>query len=184
MQLLTRKFTVTEYEKMGEAGILATDNKVELIEGEIIKMSPIGLKHIATVNRLTNIFPEIFGQKVIVSVQNSIQLNNYSQPEPDVVLLKYRKDFYETKRPTSDDILLLIEVSDSTLKYDQEVKLPLYAESKLNEVWLVNLIDDCLEVYRNPKGKKYQQISILDKENTISCLAFPEINVNISDFFS
>lgn len=184
MQLLTRKFTVEEYQQMAELGILTAQEKVELIEGEIIKMSPIGLKHIATVNRLTNSFVNIFREKVIVSVQNPIELNNYSQPEPDVVLLKYVKDFYETKRPTPDDILLLIEVSDSTLKYDQDVKLPLYAQSKLNEVWLVNLIDHCLEVYRNPKGQKYQQINILDKQNTISCLAFPEININISDFFS
>lgn len=184
MELLTRKFTVNEYEKMGETGILTSEDKVELIKGEIIKMSPIGLKHLATVNRLNKFFYFNFPEMIIVGVQNSIELNDNSQPEPDVVLLKYRQDFYQKKRPSVEDILLLIEVSDSSLKYDQEIKLPLYAENNIEEVWLINLIDDCVEVYRNPKGKKYQQINILDQENTISCVAFSEITINISDFFN
>lgn len=184
MQVLTKKFTIDKYEKMIDCGILTEQDKVELIKGEIIEMSPIGLKHIATVIRLTNILPSLFGEKTLISVQNSIQLNDDSQPEPDVVCLKNRSDFYETKRPTPEDILLLIEVSDSSLKYDQEIKLPLYAESGVNEVWLVNLNNDTLEVYKKPHNKTYQQEEILSKKDQVSCLAFPQLIINVSDFFN
>lgn len=118
MKLLTKKFTIDPYEKMIEREIFTPQDKLELINGEILEMSPIGLKHATTVIRLSNVFPLLFQDKALVSVQNSIILSDYSQPEPDLVLLKKRDDFYEQKRSTSDDIFLLIEVSDSTLKYD------------------------------------------------------------------
>lgn len=179
MQLLTKKFTVETYEKMIKGEIFTPQDKVELINGEIVEMSPIGLKHATTVIRLTNLFPLFFQDKALVSVQNSIILNDYSQPEPDLVLLKNREDFYEQKRPSSEDIFLLIEVSDSTLKYDQEIKLPLYAENHIQETWIINLNNSSIEVYRQPENNFYQQQKILTKKDKISCLAFPEIEINI-----
>lgn len=179
MQLITRKFNVDEYHKMAKIGILTAKDRVELIQGEIIPMSPIGLKHAACVNRLNRLFYQKLGEQIIVSVQNSIQLDNYSEPQPDIVILKFRPDFYENKIPQPADIELLIEVSDSTIKYDQEVKLPLYAESNIPETWIINLNNKTLEVYRQPQDKQYldQQKNI----QAISPLAFPKIILTIHD---
>ncbi len=183
MQLLTKKFTQNNYEKMIDSGILTPFDQVELIRGEIIEMSPIGLKHSATVIRLTNFLPSLLENKALISVQNSVQLDNYSQPEPDVVLLKKKEDFYATKRPTPSDILLLIEVSDSSLKYDQEIKIPLYADNKIEEVWIINLNNDTIEVYRYPEENFYQQRQILTKKENISCLAFSQISIAVTNLF-
>lgn len=119
MKLLTKKLTVNTYEKMLEREIFNPEERLELIEGEIIEMLPIGLKHVTTVIRLTNILSRLFQDQALLSVQNSIILNDYSQPQPDVVFLKKRDDFYAQHLPMVEDIFLLIEVSDSTLKYDQ-----------------------------------------------------------------
>ena len=181
MQVITRKFNVNEYRKMAETGILTPEDRVELIGGEIIAMSPIGRKHAAAVNRLTNLFPQLLGNKVIVSVQNSIRLDNYSEPQPDIVLLKPSSDFYESKIPEAEDIYLLIEVADSTIKYDQEIKLPLYAESNINELWIVNLNNQTLEVYRQPQDKNYLEQH--KNVQSISPLAFPNITLTINDIF-
>ena len=176
----TRKFNTENYEQMFKSGILTPQDKVELIRGEIIEMSPIGLKHAATVIRLTNFLPLLLGNKVLISVQNPVQLNDYSQPEPDLAILENRDDFYLAKRPTIKDIILLIEVADSSIKYDKEIKLPLYAENKVQETWIINLNNDTIEVYRQPKNNFYQQIQILTKTEEISCLAFPEIIIPIT----
>lgn len=191
MKLLTKKFTINTYEKMLEREIFNPDERLELIEGEIIEMSPIGLKHATTVIRLTNILSRLFQDQALLSVQNSIILNDYSQPQPDVVLLKKRDDFYAQHLPMVDDIFLLIEVSDSTLKYDQEIKLPIYAENKVNEVWIINLNKDAIapnqsliEVYRHPQNNYYQQRQIFTKKDTISCLAFPEIAIEVNQLIS
>lgn len=184
MKLLTKKFTVNTYEKMLEKEIFTPQDRLELINGEIIEMSPIGLQHATTVIRFTNIFPLFFQNKALVSVQNPITLNDYSQPEPDLVLLKSRDDFYEQKRPTAEDIFLLVEVSDSTLKYDQEIKLPIYAQNNIMETWIINLNNHSVEVYRQPKNGHYQQVQIFTKKDTISCLAFPEIILKINQLIS
>ncbi|MGK7939576.1 MAG: Uma2 family endonuclease [Crocosphaera sp.] len=181
MQVITRKFNVNEYHRMAETGILTPEDRVELIRGEIIAMSPIARKDAAALNRLTNLFPPLLGNKAIVSVQNSIKLDNYSEPQPDLVLLKPRSDFYESKIPEAEDIYLLIEVSDSTITYDQQIKLLLYAESNINEVWIVNLNNKTLEVYRQPQNKVYleQQKNV----KSIAPLAFSDITLNINDIF-
>ncbi|MGK7932111.1 MAG: Uma2 family endonuclease [Microcystaceae cyanobacterium] len=164
---------------MAEIGILTPQERVELIRGEIIPMSPIGLKQAACVNRLTNLFPNLLGNQIIVTVQNPIQLDDLSQPQPDIILLKHRDDFYENKVPQPSDVYLLIEVSDSPLNYDQTVKLPLYAENQIPEVWIVNLNHKTLEVYRQPKDKKYQD----QKKNVqvISPFIFPDVTLSIQD---
>ncbi|WP_330205281.1 Uma2 family endonuclease [Cyanobacterium sp. Dongsha4] len=185
MQLLTRKFTIEQYHRMGETNIFHPEERLELIKGKIVPMSPLGLKHMTTVNRLTNLFYRHLLDKALISVQNSIQLDNYSEPQPDLVVAKLRDDFYATKPIQPDDICLLIEVSDSTIKYDQEVKIkiPLYAENKIQEVWLVNLNDDILEIYTQPEDNFYQNLQKLNKQKIISPLSFPDLKINLSDIF-
>jgi Uma2 family endonuclease len=164
---------------MAEVGILNPNDRVVLIQGEIIPMSPIGLKHAATVKRLNSFLTYQLQNLAIIGVQDPIQLNNSSEPQPDIVLLKPRSDFYENQIPQPQDIYLLIEVSDSTIKYDQEVKLPLYAESKISEVWIINLNNNTLEVYRQPEDKQY-----LDQQKNIQSIspgAFPEMTLTIDD---
>lgn len=181
MQLITRKFNIDEYHKMAETGILTPEDQVELIQGEIITMSPIGTRHAACVNRLANLFPRLLGDRGIISVQNPIRLNNYSEPQPDLVVLNYRPDFYENKIPQPTEINLLIEVSDSTLKYDQDIKLPLYAQSNISEVWIVNLNNNTLDVYRQPQGKQY--LTHQKSVQSISPLAFLDITLRMNDIF-
>lgn len=183
MQLLTRKFTVKQFHQMAEAEIFYPQERLELIKGEIVKMSAIGLKHATTVNRLNNLFHQNLLGKVIVSVQNSIQLDDYSEPQPDVVLLKFREDFYAHQLPQPEDILLLIEVSDSSLKYDREVKIPLYAQNNIQESWLVNVNNQTVEVYRKLKNNQYQSLQILTYQQSVSPIKFSGLTINVTDIF-
>ncbi len=121
----TREFTVDEYQRMVEAGILQEDDIVELIEGEIVAMAPIGSLHAACVNRLPRLFAEIFGAEAIVSVQNPVTVGDYSEPQPDISLLKYRPDFYASRHPRPEEIYMVVEVADSSLAFDREIKVPL-----------------------------------------------------------
>lgn len=180
MQLATHKFTADQYQKMGEAGIFHPEARLELIEGEILVMSPIGLKHAATVNRLATLLVPPLTERAIVSVQNSIRLNDYSEPQPDVVLLQPRTDFYENQIPQPDDVLLLIETADSSLRYDRTMKAPLYAENNIQEFWLVNLPDQILERYSQPQAKAYTEQQTLTRDQTISPLAFPDLTLNLT----
>src|SRR5947209_5701739 len=141
-------FNIEDYHKLIDAKILKEDDHVELINGEIISMTPIKSRHSGGVNRITNIFCWKLGNRVVVSVQNPVQLNNYSEPEPDITILKSRDDFYTNSHPVASAVLLLIEVSDTSLDYDRDTKLPLYANSLIPEVWIRNIKDDLLEVYR------------------------------------
>lgn len=155
---LARKlWSIEEYERMIEQGILTKDNRVELIRGEIVEMAPIGLRHAACVSRLEEIFHEMLGRRVNVSVQNPIMLPNNSEPEPDLALFKRREDHYESRRPTEHDALLVVEVTDSALVTDRMDKVPLYAEAGISEVWLVNLDEGVLEVYADPIAGVYSE---------------------------
>lgn len=147
--------TVDEYFRMGERGVLAPEARVELIEGEIIDMSPIGPPHASKTNRLNRIFADAFGSRVIVSVQNPIVLGDLSAPQPDIVLLKPRDDFYEAMHPEADDVLLLVEIADSSLSHDRDRKLPLYARFGIAEVWLIDVEGRHMDVHRDPDGGRY-----------------------------
>ena len=179
LSLITRKFTVEEYEKMTTQGIIKPDEKVELIRGEIIKMSPMGTRHASSVDRLIQLFYQKLGQKIILRVQNPIRLNNNSQPEPDLSLLIPRSDFYVAAYPCPQDIYLIIEVSDSTLDYDRYTKIPLYAEANIKEVWIINLKEECLEVYRHPLHDSYQAIQKYYRGESIFIESFPEIELTL-----
>lgn len=183
VQLLRRKFTVQQYHQMCESGILTEDDRVELIRGEIIEMSPIGTKHAACVNRLVNLLVQLLGKSAIIAPQNPVLLNNKSEPQPDVALLQPRDDFYETAHPQPQDIFLLIEVADSTVMYDREEKIPLYAEANIREVWLVDINAQIVEVYQQPTGAGYQIIQKFTPGENLSIAAFPDIKITVNQIF-
>ncbi len=181
VQTERRLFTVEEYHQMAEAGILTEDDRIELIQGEIVAMSPIGVRHAACVNRLTEALSHYFSGKAVISIQNPLQIDEYTELQPDVMLLQRREDYYVQALPTGEDVLLLIEVSDSTLAYDQRTKLPLYARAQIPEVWLVNLVDNLLEVYRAPQGDEYTEFRRAYRQDTAVPLAFPDTPIAIND---
>ncbi|MFK7924965.1 MAG: Uma2 family endonuclease [Bacteroidia bacterium] len=177
VQISRRLLSVEDYHRMVEAGILTADDKVELIKGEIIEMSPIGSKHAACVNRLTRILVKATQDDKVVSVQNPISLPPNSEPEPDLVLLKSRSDNYDDSHPNPEDVLLLIEVSASTLEIDQQIKLPLYAEAGIPVVWIVNLNNDEIIQYQNPYQEQYLEAKIYPLGSQIP---LPTVNQKIS----
>ena len=167
---------------MGEAGIIR-EERVELLEGVIVAMSPMGSRHVATVNRFNRMFAESVGRQAIVQVQSSIVLDDQNSPEPDLVLLRERPDFYESELPGPSDVLLLIEVSDSTTGYDRRGKLPLYALAGIPEVWLAVVQENVrrLEVYTEPDtdGARYATMRTLGLDDTIAPAAFPDLEVPV-----
>lgn len=177
-----RLWSAEEYHQMAEAGILNDDDRLELIEGEIIRMSPVGVKHLGCVNQFSNLLSHYLFGRAVISIQNPIRLNDLSEPEPDVVVLSFREDGYTARMPTAEDVLLLIEVSDSTLAYDRVVKRPLYARSGIPEYWLANLIDNSIEVYRKPEGDRYTESFVVYITEEISAVAFPKATFRVKDF--
>ncbi|MCA1567564.1 MAG: Uma2 family endonuclease [Acidobacteria bacterium] len=155
VQIERRTFSVDDYYRMVEVGLLAEGERVELIEGQVIKMSPIGSRHAACVTRLNMLFTRSVGRQAIVSVQNPVRLDEYNEPEPDVAVLGARADFYAAAHPTPPDVLLLVEVADTSVEYDRQVKVPLYARAGIAEVWLVDLTSDAVEIYAQPGEGAY-----------------------------
>ena len=168
-------FTVDEYYKMAQAGILHEDDRVELLEGEIVEMAPIGSRHAACVKRLNHIFSQSLGGRAIIGVQDPARLSERSEPQPDLTLLRPRPDFYSASHPGPEDVLLLIEVADTTEDYDREIKMPLYALSGIAEVWLVALVSGVIEVYRDPSPDGYREVQRVQREQHISVQAFPDV---------
>ena len=181
VQVTKRLFTVSEYHRLIEAGILSEDDRVELIDGEIIEMTPIGSHHSGRVNRLNALFGSSLGQRVIISIQNPIQLDDHSEPQPDLSLLKLRADFYIDAHPTPTDVLLVIEVAETSVEIDREVKLPKYAESLIPEAWIVNIPGDVLEVYIRPQNGVYQEKQYLRRGQTLTLQSMPDIRLNVND---
>lgn len=180
--VLRRRFTVDEYYKMAEAGILHEDDRVELIEGEIVQMSPIGSRHAACVMRLIQFFSQQGGQRVLVNAQNPIRLSDDTEPQPDIALLRPRPDFYASSHPGPEDILLVIEVADTSGPYDRQVKVPLYARSGIVETWLVDLPGGTIEVYRIPSPEGYRQIQIVRRGERLAPAALPDLELSADDF--
>lgn len=155
-----------DYHKMGEAGILP-ERGIELINGEIIEMSPIGSRDAATVDRISNLLTHLLFRKAIIRVQNPIGINHISEPEPDISILKYQPDFYKNKHPQPEVVLLEIEVADTSISYDREVKLPLYAGAGIREYWLINLGKEQIEVHTEPVGNDYQSRKLVNKTGNL-----------------
>ena len=161
--LAKRWITADEYERMGEAGIFPPDARLELIEGEIFEMSPIGNAHASCVDALALIFTELARRRFLVRVQNPIRLSDLSEPQPDISLLRWRDDFYRDAHPTPADVLLVVEVADTTLVADRKVKMPLYALSGIAEAWLVNIPEGRVEIYSDPAGGTYRRAEVFGR---------------------
>jgi Uma2 family endonuclease len=175
------KFTVEEYMRMGEAGVFPPGVRVELIEGEIIDMSPIGNRHAACVEALDELVRERLRRSVNVRVQNPIVLDGHSEPEPGVSVLKRRDDFYKDAHPRPEDVLIVIEVSDSTLAFDKRVKVPLYAKAGIPEVWIVNLVDERFEVFADPSGGAYETATVLARGEEVQSHSLAALRLAVSE---
>jgi len=156
MEVPRVRFTVEDYYRMAEAGVLSAEDRVELIEGEVRGMAPIGPLHAGIVNRLVSLLHQRMGEEII-GVQNPIRLDEYNEPQPDVSVLRYRGDYYTRSHPSPEEVMLLVEVADRTLDYDRGEKLPLYARSGVPELWVVDVRRGMLEVYRVPGEEGYAQ---------------------------
>lgn len=176
-----RLFTTTEYHKLLETGFFTEDDRVELIDGEIIAMSPIGPKHAGCVNRLISYLTRKARRQAIVAAQNPVWLNEYSEPQPDIALLKPRDDFYMKSHPTPEDTLVAIEVADSTLDGDRQIKLPKYAQAGIPEAWLVDLVNDRIEVHALPNEGVYQEIRIVLRHQNVISRMLPQLKIKASD---
>lgn len=171
-----RRFTVDEYHRMVETGILSEDDRVELIEGEVVKMTPMGARHAACVDRLVN---RLVGRNVIVRAQSPIVLDNGSEPEPDISLLKPREDFYSDAHPTPADVLLVIEVAETSIEYDSGIKLPLYAQAGIREAWLVDLPGETIEVHARPATSEYREIVRAKRGETVVSRTVPGLEMAV-----
>jgi Uma2 family endonuclease len=175
------KFTTEQYQIMYERGVFPPDDRYELINGEIRKISPIGIKHAVCVACLTKTFERKLGDHVIIWAQNPISINEHSQPQPDIALLKWRDDFYANGLPTPADILLIIEVADSTIAYDREIKTPLYAASAIAEMWLCDVNQRIIMGHTQPSDSGYKRSQRYESGDTLSLTAFPEVIFNWED---
>jgi Uma2 family endonuclease len=181
VQVVKRSFTVAEYRRMVEAGILSEADRVELIDGEVFEMSPIGKRHAACVGLLTRVLTLLLQHVALVWVQNPIRLDNYSEPQPDLVVLKLRPDFYRDSLPTPEDVLLVVEVSDTTLDYDRKIKVPLYARAGIPETWIVNLPEERVEVYADTVGGAYRTVNSYSRGDELQSSALAPLRVSVAD---
>lgn len=184
VDLPRRLFTVDEYHRMAEAGILEADERVELIEGEIIQMAPIGPRHAGCVINATRLFITHLGDRAVVSPQNPVVIRPRSEPQPDLVLLRPRAVSYSRELPASQDVLLAVEVADTTVRFDRLVKSRLYARAGIAEFWLCLAMDGAVEVYRAPGPDGYADVTLRGPGQAVSPLAFPDVSFAVSDFFA
>lgn len=180
LQTMRRFITVNEYHQMGETGIFKEDEHLELIDGEIINMTPIGFRHASCVDRLNELFVTHLSGKAIVRVQNPVYLNEYSELEPDIAITKRYEKAYITKHPEPKDIYLIVEVADTSINFDREVKVPLYAKAGIIEVWLVDLNENSIEIYQKPVNEKYCAICKKYGAEIVSPLSFPDYKITIN----
>ena len=179
VQVARRYFTVDEYHRMGEAGIFLRNEHVELIEGEILKKSPIGSRHVASVNRLHMQLSSLLRDRAIVSVHNPIVLNDFSEPEPDIALLKPRNDFYALAHPRLTDVLLVVEVADTSFEYDHDTKLPTYARSAVPEVWLAVIHAETVTAHTEPANGVYRTVRSYRRGDSVTPLHFPDLSIEV-----
>lgn len=179
-RVLRGPFTVDTYQRLGELGVFHEDDRVELIDGQVVEMTPIGDRHAGCVRRLNRLFARHLLDLVVIDVQNPVVLGKRDAPQPDVTLLKPRPDAYP-HHPRAEDILLIIEVADTTVAYDRDVKLPLYARVGIPEAWLVDLDADRFQVCREPAGSRYASVRVVPRGSTITPLCFPNMTVTADD---
>lgn len=179
-QVTRVRFTVDQYEDMGRTGILGEDDRVELVDGEIVQMGPIGARHMACVKRTTAVLYRLLGNRYIISVQDALRLSRYQEPEPDLAVLKWRDDFYASAKPTAADVLLVIEVAETTLDYDTQVKIPRYAQAGVPEAWVADLMGDGVKQYADPVAGVYQVEREYRRGETLVSRAVPELSLDVA----
>ncbi|MFN7947294.1 MAG: Uma2 family endonuclease [Blastocatellia bacterium] len=179
---LERKlFTTAEYHRLIEAGVLHEDDRIELLNGELIKMAAIGPRHAMCVNTLAALLITRLKKSAQVSIQNPVQIGNYSEPEPDIVVVRPRADRYADGHPTTDDILIVIEVADSSVESDRNFKLPAYASAGIAEAWLVDLGNDRVEVYTGPDQGFYREIRLVSRHQRVTSKVIPTLSLKSDD---
>ena len=176
-----RRFTVEEYCAMADAGILGEEEHIELLDGEIFVMPPINPPHEDGTTRLSSDLIYRLRDRAWVRVQNSLRLNDYGLPEPDILIVRLRHDYHRV-RPTPADVLLVIEIADSSLRYDRELKLPRYAAAGIPEVWIANVPARHVEAFHDPVDGAYQSSRIVPADGRISPRAFPDVALTVGDF--
>jgi Uma2 family endonuclease len=178
-----KRFTVEEFYRMGEAGVFGEGERVELIEGRVWEMTPIGLRHASCVDRLTRFLDRGVGEAAIVRVQSPVQIDEGAAVQPDLGLLKPKANFYADAFPTPKEILLVVEVADTSIRHDRTVKLPLYARAGVPEVWIVNLNKNVIEVYRNPSPEGYHDVQEFSGDQQLAPQAFPGLVLEMGKLF-
>jgi Uma2 family endonuclease len=184
IQVLRRTFTVDEYHRMANAGIFREDDRIELLDGEILEMTPIGSRHAATVDRLNQLFSDRARRRAIVRIQSPIRISERSEPQPDVALLQPRADFYAQAHPGPEDVILVVEVAETSVEVDRSVKVPLYARAGIPEVWLMDLSGDCIEVFQEPSPQGYQEIQRVRRGDRLAPRAFPDLDLAVHDLLA
>lgn len=182
-ETLRRPFTVSDYARMRESGILAEDDRVELLDGEVYQMSPIGPRHIVIVNRLNKLLVRQVGDDAVVSIQNPVQLDDYSEPQPDAALLRPEADELATALASPDAVILLIEVADASLAYYRDKKLPRYAAALIPEVWVIDVDSTIIEQYTEPVGGQYTQLRKVLLGQTVVSTMHPRVQIATSPLF-
>ncbi len=184
VELMKRRFDVDDYHRMAQAGILGEDDRVELINGEILAMTPIGPRHSAAVNRANRALVLAVGDRAIVQVQGSVRLDRFHEPQPDLVLLRPQQDFYASRLPGPEDILLVIEIAESSLPYDRDVKAGIYARAGIVEYWLADLDDRSVWQFRDPQGGAYRDRLRLQQGQSIAPVALAHCVVAVNDLMA
>jgi Uma2 family endonuclease len=177
-----RQFTIDDFSRMVDAGILGEDDRVELIDGEVCEMSPIGARHAGLVIRLTSLLSEKLAGRAMISVQNPVILSDITEPQPDLVLLKPRADYYMDSLPRPSDVLIVIEVADTTLEYDRDEKIPRYAEANIPEAWLVDANRDEVLRYSRP-ATMYQDTQIFRRNDKLPSVVVENLWLDINEIF-
>lgn len=176
------RFTIDDYHRLAEAGIIDPDARTELIDGQIVQMSAIGRKHVACVNRLESLLREQLPRRAaIISIQNPIDIVPHHEPEPDVVVARFQDDYYEQALPTPEDVLFIIEVADSSLAFDRGTKLPVYAAAGIPEAWLVDIPGGAVERHTDPAEGRYRLIVRAERGQVLESTVLPNVKLVVAD---
>lgn len=174
------RFTVEDYHRMAETGVLREGERLELIDGKVVEMSPIGIGHASSLDRLDEALRDGIGKDAHFRVQGPLRLDRHSEVQPDLLILRRREDFYAEGHPEPEDVLLLVEVADTSQQYDRQTKLPLYAAHGVPEVWLFDVPKKTIEIFRQPGPEGYADRQVVDAGDTLTCVAFPDLRVSVS----
>jgi Uma2 family endonuclease len=179
-----RRFSRAEYQRMGEVGILGEDDRVELIRGEIVEMSPIGRRHRAFVGNLNQLLAGRLSGRAVIWMQNPIALTDDTEPQPDIAVLRHRSVPYKDREADAEDVFLLIEVADSSLAYDRTTKMRLYAEAGIPEYWVVDCTAESIEVHRTATAERYRDVRLVTGIAALTLQAFPDVELTTSEIFA